>query len=252
MESAIVNLTSPGDEIIVVIGGTFSERWKSIADAYGLTVRVVVVDWRRGANPAEIQKGLDQWPNARVVFITWSESSTGVLIDLDEIGKLVRSQDKISLPSFRAVFLRCEWTMSYAVVVGSRGLMLPRPRGYRVGPRAWANGASRTPRFYWDRSVQEECSAFPGAPCCFADAALESHRRKKRRFSPAAPGRGTHAQLVRQNGERLMRPGNGIRRHSTGRVRYRGLDTACWTIWHSIGDGRPDQEFRFRLVMSAT
>src|SRR5436190_9347408 len=60
MESAIVNLTSPGDEIIVVVGGTFSERWKSIANAYGLTVRVVDVDWRRGANLQDIQKGLEQ------------------------------------------------------------------------------------------------------------------------------------------------------------------------------------------------
>src|SRR4026208_330885 len=38
MESAVVNLTSPGDEIIVVVGGTFSERWKGIAEGYGLTV----------------------------------------------------------------------------------------------------------------------------------------------------------------------------------------------------------------------
>src|SRR5688572_29978320 len=93
MESAIVNLTSPGDEIVVVVGGTFSERWKSIAEAYGLIVRSVEVDWRNGATVTDLQKGLHQWPNAGVVFITWSESSTGVLIELDEIGKLVRSQD---------------------------------------------------------------------------------------------------------------------------------------------------------------
>src|SRR5688572_8072701 len=59
MESAVVNLTSPGDEILVVIGGTFSERWKHIAEGYGLTVRVADVDWRQGATLEDIQTALD-------------------------------------------------------------------------------------------------------------------------------------------------------------------------------------------------
>src|SRR5256885_5621678 len=95
MESAIVNLTSPGDEIIVVVGGTFSTRWSDIGNAFGLTVRTVDVDWRRGATVTEAEAALNQWPNARVLFHTWSESSTGVLNDMAEIGKLVRSQNKI-------------------------------------------------------------------------------------------------------------------------------------------------------------
>src|SRR6266852_4998978 len=36
MESAVVNLTSPGDEVIVVVGGTFASRWTDISKAYGL------------------------------------------------------------------------------------------------------------------------------------------------------------------------------------------------------------------------
>jgi len=38
MESAIANLTSPGEEIIVIVGGTFAQRWVDIGRAYGLTV----------------------------------------------------------------------------------------------------------------------------------------------------------------------------------------------------------------------
>src|SRR5215510_183412 len=94
MESAVVNLTSPGDEVIVVVGGTFAARWADIAKAYSLTVRTVEVDWRRGATIADVESGLNQWPDAQVVFHTWSESSTGVLNDLAEVGKLVRSQGK--------------------------------------------------------------------------------------------------------------------------------------------------------------
>src|SRR5215831_12972269 len=82
MESAVVNLTSPGDEVIVVIGGTFATRWEDIAKAYGLNVRMVEVDWRQGATLADVGPALKQWPNAQVVFHTWSESSTGVLNEM--------------------------------------------------------------------------------------------------------------------------------------------------------------------------
>src|SRR5215470_15131094 len=46
MESAVVNLTSPGDEVIVIVGGTFAARWVEIGRAFGLTVRSIDVDWR--------------------------------------------------------------------------------------------------------------------------------------------------------------------------------------------------------------
>src|SRR5215510_4277302 len=55
MESAVVNLTSPGEEIIVIVGGTFATRWADIGKAYGLTVRTIDVDWRRGARVGEVE-----------------------------------------------------------------------------------------------------------------------------------------------------------------------------------------------------
>ena len=42
MEGAVVNTLSPGDQVIVVQGGKFGERWAEICQAYGL--RVVSVD----------------------------------------------------------------------------------------------------------------------------------------------------------------------------------------------------------------
>ena len=41
MEAAVLNLTKPGDTVIVTEVGKFSERWREIAEAFG--VRVVVV-----------------------------------------------------------------------------------------------------------------------------------------------------------------------------------------------------------------
>src|SRR3989338_4763126 len=43
MEAAVVNLLSPGDEAIVLLGGKFAERWASLCKAYKITAVTVPV-----------------------------------------------------------------------------------------------------------------------------------------------------------------------------------------------------------------
>jgi aspartate aminotransferase-like enzyme len=223
MESAIVNLTSPGDEILVVIGGTFSERWKHIADGYGLTVRVADVDWRHGAVLADVQRAFEEWPKAQVVFITWSESSTGVLIDLDQIGRFVRSQGKVLVVDAVSGLAVSPMTMDAwnvdAVVVGSqKGLMLPPGLGVvGIGPRAWEKRAkSTTPRFYWDWAKYKGAVPFtPALSLLFQlEAALDYiHREGKEKiFARRAEVAERIRSLVRKSGMEIYatRPGNGI------------------------------------------
>jgi aspartate aminotransferase-like enzyme len=233
MESAIVNLTSPGDEIIVVVGGTFAERWAHIAQAYGLTVRIAEVDWRQGASLPDIQKALDQWPKASVVFITWSESSTGVLIDLTEIGKLVRSQNKILVAdavSGLAVspMAMDAWSVDAVVVGSQKGLMLPPGLGVvAIGPRAWAKReTSTTPRFYWDWMKYRRAVPFtPALSILFQlDAALEYIHSEgmQRIFDRRAEVAGRIRGLVQDCGMEVYarRAGNGI----TGVIPPQGFD----------------------------
>lgn len=253
MESAIVNLTSPGDEIIVVVGGTFSERWKSIATGYGLTVRVVEVDWRRGASLSDVQKGLEQWPNAQVVFITWSESATGVLIDLEEIGKLVRSQNKILVAdavSGLAVspMQMDDWNVDAVVVGSQKGLMLPPGLALvAVGPRAWAKReTATTPRFYWDWLKYKKNVPFtPALSILFQlDAALEfiHAEGKEKIFARRAQVADYIRNLVKKVGMEVyaLKPGNGI----TGVIPPAGFDIEGLTrrmndeFGIQIGDGQ--------------
>src|SRR3954449_7144165 len=41
MEAAVINLTSPGDKVLVVTAGKFGERWKSLAKVYGCEVETL-------------------------------------------------------------------------------------------------------------------------------------------------------------------------------------------------------------------
>lgn len=233
MESAIVNLTSPGEEILVVIGGTFSERWKQIAEGYGLTVRVAEVDWRNGATLEDIARALDLWPKVGVVFITWSESSTGVLIELDKIGKLVRSQGKILVAdavSGLAVspMQMDSWNVDAVVVGSQKGLMLPPGLGVvAIGPRAWERReASRTPRFYWDWAKYKGAVPFtPALSLLFQlEAALDyiHSEGKEKIFARRAQVADRIRGLVRKSGMEIYatRPGNGI----TGVIPPAGFD----------------------------
>src|SRR5829696_9591906 len=49
-ESAIANLTAPGDRVLVVSAGSFGERWAAMAKAYGADVDHLRYEW--GETPA--------------------------------------------------------------------------------------------------------------------------------------------------------------------------------------------------------
>jgi aspartate aminotransferase-like enzyme len=223
MECGLVNLTSPGEEILVVVGGTFARRWVDIAQRYGLTIRTLDVDWRRGVTFAEIENAMTQWPNAKVVYLTWSESSTGVLSDLHRIGRLVRSQDKILVAdavSGLAVspLAMDDWNIDVVVSGSQKGLMLPAGLALvAIGPRAWdKNEKSRSPRFYWDwRNYQKAVPFTPALTLLFQlEASLDYMEAQgvKQIFERRAQVAEVVRDLVRRSGMEVyaLNPGNGI------------------------------------------
>jgi aspartate aminotransferase-like enzyme len=236
MESAVVNLTSPGEEIIVVVGGSFAGRWTDIAKAYGLTPHTVDVDWRRGASTAEVEGALKQWPNARVIFHTWSESSTGVLNDMAEIGRLVRSQNKILVAdavSGLAVspMSMDDWSIDAVVVGSQKGLMVSPGLGVvAIGDRAWKKSEqSTTPRFYFDwKKLKGPVPFTPALSLLFElDGALDLIHAQgmDKIFARRAQVADRIRDLVRRSGMEVyaLKPGNGI----TGVIPPNGFDMAA-------------------------
>src|SRR5512147_1889998 len=88
MEGSVTNLCSPGDEVIVVNGGKFGERWTKIAKAYGLTVHEITVEWGQAVTPAQVAAALEAHPRARALYLQASETSTCVLHPVAEIAAL--------------------------------------------------------------------------------------------------------------------------------------------------------------------
>src|SRR4026209_2712574 len=84
LESAVQNVFSPGDEVLVPLAGFFSERWRALAAAMGLTVRTVEHEWGQRIDVSRVADALAEHP-VKAVLLTHSETSTGVIQPVEEL-----------------------------------------------------------------------------------------------------------------------------------------------------------------------
>src|SRR5713226_4404338 len=89
-ESAVANLTSPGDRQLVISAGSFGERWAGMARAFGADLVHVRLEWGETPEPDELRRALADAPGVRVVYLTHSETSTGVVCDLQALAAVAK------------------------------------------------------------------------------------------------------------------------------------------------------------------
>ncbi len=167
LESAIQNLLSPGDEVLVPLAGYFSERWQRLAQAFGLEVRTVEFEWGRRVDPAAVGSALRERP-ARAVLLTQSETSTGVIQPIEEIAAAAREAGALvvvdCVSSLGAVPFEFDaWGIDVAVGGSQKALSAsPGIAFVAISERAWtAHETSSLPRFYFDWSVYKRFADLP-------------------------------------------------------------------------------------------
>ena len=103
LESAVSNLVRPGGPALVASCGKFGERWAELCEAFGADLTHVAFEWGEKVDPDRVDAALAEMdPKPRVVFTTQSETSTGVLNDIEalaEVGALARRDRSASTPS---------------------------------------------------------------------------------------------------------------------------------------------------------
>jgi len=90
MEAAITNLFGPGDSVAVIVNGRFGLRFASVAQDMGLVVHRVSPDRGRTASESEIAEALTRHPETRGLIGALCETASGIINDLDMIGRLGR------------------------------------------------------------------------------------------------------------------------------------------------------------------
>jgi aspartate aminotransferase-like enzyme len=158
MEAAIVNCFSAGDSVIVARNGKFGERQKAICEAYGVDVIDLAYEWTETINPADIAVALADNPQVKGVIVTQSETSTGVLNDIEAVGRIVKELPDVvlivdSITGIGAVDCKTdEWGLDVVMTGSQKGLMLPPGlAALSVSEKAWrAYEKSALPKFYYD------------------------------------------------------------------------------------------------------
>ena len=158
MEAAVANLLSPGDTAMVIEGGKFGQRWTEICQAYGVNCDSIKVEWGRAVDPQEIRSRIENRESRiKAVFATQCETSTGVVNDVEAIGKILKESDAVlvvdAISGLGAIPMFSDgWFLDVVVSGSQKGLMLPPGLGFiSVSPKAWnLINQSKCPKYYFD------------------------------------------------------------------------------------------------------
>ena len=160
-EAAIVNTLSPGDKVLMVETGHFATMWRNMALRWGIEVDFLPGDWRRGADPAEVETRLaaDKSHAIKAVMVVHNETSTGAT---SRIAEIRAAMDLVGHPALLMVdtisslgsvdYRHEEWKVDVSVSCSQKGFMLPPGLGFNAISEK-ARAASKTnkmPRSYWD------------------------------------------------------------------------------------------------------
>ena len=88
METVIVNLVEPGDEVIVCINGVFGGRMKDNFERAGATIHTIEAAWGETIKDDDVAEAISSNPNAKILAIVHAETSTGAHQELEGIGKI--------------------------------------------------------------------------------------------------------------------------------------------------------------------
>jgi serine---pyruvate transaminase len=167
LESAVANLFSPGDRVVVPTAGYFGDRFARIAEAFGLKVRRVEYDWGRAARAEEIAEALSEAPT-RGVLAQHSETSTGVVHDIEAIGRVTKEAGALFvvdvISSLGAVPYQGDaWGVDVAVGGSQKALgATPGIAFVSISDAAWAASREATlPRFYFDWAAYKASADLP-------------------------------------------------------------------------------------------
>lgn len=169
MEAGIINFLSPGDRVLCGCNGKFGERWAELCQAFQLQVEIINAPWGQPLNPDDFSQKLtaDTAKTIKAVIITHSETSTGVINDLEAINRHVKAHGQAliivdAVTSLGATSVPVDtWGLDVVASGSQKGYMIPPGLGFvAVSERAWqAYQTAKLPKFYFDLGAYRQDGA---------------------------------------------------------------------------------------------
>ena len=174
MEAGIINFLSPGDRVLVGVNGKFGDRWAQISETFGLNTTRITAEWGQPLDTEEFRSYLEADSNKEIkaVIVTHSETSTGVLNDLETINKYVKAHGEALIIVDAVTSLGAynvpidDWGLDVVASGSQKGYMIPPGLGFIcVSDKAWkAYETAKFPRFYMDLGKYKKANLKASSP----------------------------------------------------------------------------------------
>ena len=156
LEAAAVNTVSAGEDVVVITVGAFGDYFVSICEKYGFNVHKLEKEWGQACTANELQAFLQPLTNIKAVFVTYNETSTGILNPIAELAQVVRNEtdallivDGVSCIGGAPAEMD-HWGVDILVTGSQKAMMLPPGLSIvGVSDRAWkVIEENKTPSYY--------------------------------------------------------------------------------------------------------
>jgi serine---pyruvate transaminase len=173
MESAVANLVRPGQSMLACAAGKFGERWIELGEVYGAEVVRYEPGWGSRLEAEDVDRVLAEHAEVEVVFATLSETSTGVVHDVQALAEATRGRGAIlvvdAISGLGATEMRQDgWGIDVVVGGSQKALMAPPGLAFVSASERALERAAAGPggRYYfdWHRALAEQRKPAPATP----------------------------------------------------------------------------------------
>jgi aspartate aminotransferase-like enzyme len=166
MEASITNLFSAGDKVITVNAGKFGERWTKLSKAFGLKPVEILIERGQTLDVRKLSEVVAVNKDAKAILFQAHETSTGVVLPTQEIAKIAREANMLSLcdaiTATGAFDLPMdEWGLDVVISGSQKAMMIPPGLAFiALSDKAWsATETSTIPHFYFDLKKERKAHA---------------------------------------------------------------------------------------------
>jgi aspartate aminotransferase-like enzyme len=172
MESAVANLAAAGPALVASCG-KFGERWVELNAAFGADFQHLDAGWGSRVEPADLERALASNPGTKVVYTTLSETSTGVVNDVQALAEVAHAAGAVivvdAVSGLGAVPCpQDDWDVDVIAAGSQKALMCPPGLGFASPNERALELAASAPggRYYfdWQKTLKGQRKDPPDSP----------------------------------------------------------------------------------------
>ena len=163
MEAAVVNYFSKGEKVLVINTGYFGDRFRKIAGIYGLEPVNLEYEFGESYKLEDVKKVLAENPDIKGIFMTHSETSTGVLNNVKAVGELTKDTDMLLIVDTISGLVANDfdfdgWNVDVAVAGSQKAFLIPPGLAFLAMSKKARQAAERSdiPKYYFDIKQAEK------------------------------------------------------------------------------------------------